>query len=271
MKMSIKVTKMLLAIACCLLLFSNAALATDTKEADKTEAQIAADLANPLSPVTTFAASFRAGFNVGPDNDTNYQIRLQPSFFVPIRKKSAFLMRTVVPIPFNNWPAKASGLGDITLIPYYVPDVTKSLFMGFGGALGFPTATDDSFASKKWTAGPAIIAAKAGMPFTYGMLMQQIWSYAETGDSSTISALTLQPFFTYVFGAGWAATITSETVYNWEADTDGWTVPIMLSGAKVVKIAGKPFNFSVAGVYYTTAPVGVPEAELRLNATYVFR
>ena len=271
-------SKKLLALTVSLLLLVPIARAADEakpvtdQEIKAADEKIAAELANPLSPVTTFATQFRTKFGNGPDNDVNYQLRLQPSFFEPIGDKSAFLLRTIVPVLFQNWPTSDSGLGDITLTPYYVPDVTKSVFFGFGGALGLPTATADALGSQKWTAGPAMIVAVAGQPLTYGMMLQQVWSYAETsGDDGPISVLTGQPFITYLLGGGYAGTFTCEASYDWHADTDPWLVPLALALSKVVDIGGKFVNFGVGGVYYAARPDGAPEAEIRLNATYVFR
>ena len=88
----------------------------------KTVDEVAAELANPLAPVTTLSGNVRAEMGNGPDDDTNYQLRLQPSFFKPFADNSALLVRTIVPLRFNGWPTSANGLGDISIIPYYVPD-----------------------------------------------------------------------------------------------------------------------------------------------------
>jgi len=236
------------------------------------EEKIAKELANPLAPITTFIAQFRTEFGNGPDDDTNYQLRLQPSFFKPFADQSAFLLRTIVPVKFNNWPTNDSGLGDITLTPYYVPDVTRSTFLGFGGTFTFPTATQEPLGSGKWSAGPAFILAQVGQPITWGGLVQHVWSYAGHSDRSSISVTTLQPFIAYLLGKGWAATVTSETTYNWQATgNEKWTVPLAAQIAKVVQIGGKFFNFGLAGVYYAEKPSYAPEWEMRFSLTYVFK
>ena len=74
-----------------------------------------------------------------------------------------------------------------------------------------------------------------------------------------------------MIGGGWATTFTSESLYNWEADDDPWTVPMALSISKVIRIAGLPFNASVAGVYYAEKPEGAADADVRVGLTYVFR
>jgi len=234
--------------------------------------KVAAELANPLAPVTTLSAQFRSEFGNGPNDDTNYTLRLQPSFFKPLQGGSAALLRTVLPLRSVNWPESVTGVGDLTLVPYYVPDVTKSLFVGYGAALGIPTASNDLLGSGKWTAGPAVIVAKTGQPVTWGGLAQQVWSVAGPSDRANVSVTTVQPFITYLLGGGWSTTVTSETSYNWEAQSgQQWTVPISASASKVVDFGGKYVNFGLAYVRYLEKPTYAPEWELRFNATYVVR
>jgi hypothetical protein len=196
---------------------------------------------------------------------------LQPSFFKPFDNQSAFLMRTIVPVLFKNWLTGDTGLGDITLVPYYVPDIMKQTFVGYGAAIGIPTATEDALGSGKWTAGPAMIVAVTGDPITYGGLVQHIWSYAGDSERDEISVTTLQPFLTYLLGGGWAASLNAEASYNWNADTDKWTVPFAASLSKVVNLGGQYVNFGAAAVGYVEKPDFAPDWELRVNVTYVLR
>lgn len=233
--------------------------------------KIAADLANPLSSVTTIAGQLRLEFGNGPDDEINEQVRLQPSFFKPFSDQSAFLMRTIVPLQFKDWPTDQAGLGDISLVPYYVPDTTRDLFAGFGAALGIPSATDDTLGSEKWTAGPAAIVAKTGQPITFGGLIQHVWSYAGDGDRGDVSATTVQPFLTYLIGNGWASSLNMEASYNWEADQDPWVIPLSMGVSRAVNLRGKFLNVGLATIGYLDKPDYAADWELRLNVTYVFR
>jgi hypothetical protein len=234
--------------------------------------QVAAELANPLAPVTTLAANVRAEMGNGPQDETNYQLRLQPSFFVPLDARSALLVRTIVPLRSLSWPTSASGLGDISLVPYYVPDITAATFVGFGGALILPTATDTVLGSGKWAAGPAVIVARTGKPITWGGLVQHVWSVAGDSDRAGVSVTTVQPFLTYLLPDGWAATVTSESSYNWNAGSgSGWIVPLTLGVSKVVQIGSEFVNFGLAYVDYLARPDFTTQNELRFSASYVWR
>lgn len=240
--------------------------------AARTDAEVAAELANPLAPVTTLLVQARAEFDNGPDGDTNYQLRLQPSFFKPLTARSALLVRSIVPLRKLNWPTNDSGLGDISLVPYYVPDITSSTFVGYGAALILPTASDKALGGGKWSAGPAVLFAQTGQPLTWGGLLQQVWSFAGDDDRANVSVATVQPFITYLLGGGWAVSLNSESSYNWNgAAGQRWLVPVTLGASKVVQFDGRFVNLALAAVYNVERPTFAPRQELRFNVTYVFQ
>ena len=233
--------------------------------------QVAADLANPLAPITTVFGQYRAELGAGADGNVNHQLRLQPSFFFPLANQSAFLARTIVPFPIRTWPKDVGGLGDISIVPYYVPDITRSVFVGYGAALSLATATDETLGSGKWSAGPAVLFAKTGQPITVGALVQHVWSFAGDDERGDVSVTTTQPFSTYLLGGGWSVTVISEVSYNWNTDDSAWTVPVNLGVSKVLSFAGRFINLGVTGVYYVVGSALLPDAEVRVNATYVLR
>lgn len=238
----------------------------------RTVDEVAADLANPLAPVTTLAANVRAEMGNGPDDDSNYQLRLQPSFFKPFADHSAFLVRTILPLRSTRWPASTSGMGDISIVPYYVPDTTSDTFVGYGGALIVPSATEDALGSGKMSAGPAVIVARTGRPVTWGGLLQHVWSFAGDSDRADISVSTVQPFVTYLLPDGWAANLTSETVYNWTASSGNrWTVPLTVGASKVVQFGGEFVSLGFAYVNNLERPEGAAGSEVRFSVTYVYR
>jgi hypothetical protein len=50
--------------------------------------------------------------------------------------------------------------------------------LGCGPVLQFPTATDDLLGEEKWGAGPTAVVLKQEGPWTYGALVNHIWSFA---------------------------------------------------------------------------------------------
>lgn len=239
---------------------------------ESTEEQIAAELANPLSPITTFSMQYRAEFGNGPDNDLNHQLRLQPSVFKPFHDTSAFLLRTAIPLRATEFPNSDGGLGDISLIPYYVPDVTTSTFVGYGGTFTFPTATEEFLGAQKWSAGPAMIVAQVGDPIVYGALVQHLWSYAGDEDRRAVSVSTLQLFLTYLLGGGLSATINSESSCDFQGEAGSrWIVPLALGVSRVVGVDDRYFNVGLGFVSYLERPNAAADYEVRVNFTYVLK
>lgn len=234
--------------------------------------QVAAELANPLAAITSLALQYRPEFGLGPDNDTNHQIRLQPSFFKPFADGSALLVRSILPIRSNTWPTDDSGLGDLQLVPYYVPDTSAANFVGYGGAIGFDTASEEALGSGRMTAGPALIFAATGQPLTFGGLVQHVWSVDDSSTRADVSATTLQPFLTYLLGGGWAANGSVELRKDWEAAGDSdLAVPVSLGGSRVLELGGVFLNASLAFVQYLEQTDFDPDWELRFGVTYVLR
>jgi hypothetical protein len=87
-----------------------------------------------------------------------------------------------------------------------------------------------------------------------------------------VSVTTVQPFLTYLLADGWAATVTSESSYNWNAGAgSGWLVPLTLGVSKEVQIGGEFVNCGLAYVDYLARPDMTTQAEVRFSATYVWR
>jgi hypothetical protein len=169
-------------------------------------------------------------------------------------------------------PGHASGLGDVSIMPYYVPDTTSATFVGYAGALILPMATDDAIGPGKWAAGPAVIVARTGKPITRGGPLQHVWCVAGAGERSGVSVTTVQPFLTYLLPDGWAATVSSESNYNRNAGPgSAWTVPLTLGIPKVVQIGGEFVNLGLAYVDCPARPDFTTKAELHFSATYVWR
>lgn len=241
-------------------------------ESERSAADVAAELANPLAPITALAIQYRAEAGNGPANDTNHQIRLQPSFFKPFDDGSALLVRSILPLRSTRWPAEENGIGDLQLIPYFVPDTKAKNFIGYGGAIGFDTASEEALGAGRLTAGPALIFAATGQPLTWGGLIQHVWSVDNSSKRADVNITTLQPFATYLLGGGWAATASMEIRRDWDAPSgSGLSVPAALGASRVVEVGGVFLNLSGSYVQYIERTSFDPDWELRFGLTYVLR
>jgi len=122
--------------------------------------------------------------------------------------------------------------------------------------------------SGKWGAGPSFVALRQTGPWTYGILANQIWSYAGQSDRDDVNSTFLQPLLSYTFPSATTLTLNTESTYNWDAGE--WSVPINLIASQVLRLGGQTVSVQLGGRYWATTPDGGPEWGLRLNFTLLF-
>lgn len=131
----------------------------------------------------------------------------------------------------------------------------------------YPTATDPALGAGQWGAGPTIVALRQEHGFTYGMLANQIWSFAGWGPQH-VNTSYLQPFVAYTTKTYTTPSINTETTYNWQDHES--TVPINFQLQQLVKIGKLPIAFQVGYRYYVEKPNGGPDWGLRFTVTFLF-
>jgi hypothetical protein len=159
-----------------------------------------------------------------------------------------------------------SGLSDITFSLFFSPVSDSGFTWGVGPVFVLPMTTDPRLGAGKWSIGPTFVALNQSHGWTYGMLANQVFSYADTGNVNrdTVSQLFLQPFLAYTHKS-MTYTLQSQTTANWEAaDDQKWTVPINFLVSKLTWLG--PFPFSIQGGvgYYAVHPDIGPKWRLQL-------
>jgi hypothetical protein len=104
--------------------------------------------------------------------------------------------------------------------------------------------------------------------WTYGMLADQVWSFAGSSHRSSINSSFLQPFLAYTTHTHTTFTINTESTYNWVDDQ--WTIPLNPQVSQLLKLMDRPIQFTVGGRYYADAPGGGPDWGLRFVVTLLF-
>ena len=132
-----------------------------------------------------------------------------------------------------------------------------------------PTHTDTRLGNDKWGAGPAaLMLAKPG-PWLVGGLVQQIWSFAGSGDG--VSLLSAQYFVNYNFGNGWYLTSTPTSTANWKnSPGETWTVPVGGGIGNLLRIGGAPVDVKLQGFGYPERPTGGPDWSVQLQIKLLF-
>jgi len=254
--------------------FASPAFAQEAANEGSSTDDIARKLADPGAAMVSLPFQYNYLGEAGPGGDFDNQLlKIQP--VIPfVGEKGKFLLRPILPLLSNEYPADKSGVGDLFVQGYYIPRREGSAIeFGFGPAVVFDTANDDSLGSGKWSLGPAIVLIHktSDRKWTMAALANHIWSVAGDDDRRDVSQTSLQPILTRSLPRSWSMTFSSESTYNWHAASgDAWTVPLGISVSKVVKIGHRPVSFGMGGFYNVERPEAANRWTARLTMTLVF-
>ena len=259
-----------------------AGLVAGSAHGDAADDEMARKLANPVGSV--YSLPFELTVDNGAANGDAYILNLQPVIPVTMNEDWNLINRTIIPFidapgspvgrPGNPEPVagpRTFGLGDISHTIFLSPAAPDKVIWGVGPMLGFPTATDDTLGSEKWTAGPAVVLLAQPKPWTVGVLFGNLWSYAGADDRADINQLFFQYFVNYGLGDGWYLTSTPTMTANWNADSsDRWMIPVGGGAGKLFKVGDLPIRTQLQGFYNVEKPTGAPDGMVMLTVQLVF-
>jgi hypothetical protein len=151
------------------------------------------------------------------------------------------------------------GLGDIVQSFFFSPKAPTmgGWIWGVGPVFLYPSATDNVLGADKWGAGPTAVLLKQEKGWTYGMLVNHIWSFAGEDSRPDVNTTFLQPFASYTTKTFTTFGLNTESTYDWE--NSQWTVPINVTVSQLLKVGGQPIQLQLGGRYYAEAvPGGSP-------------
>jgi hypothetical protein len=117
--------------------------------------------------------------------------------------------------------------------------------------------------------GPTAVFLKQEHGFTYGALLNHIWSTGGSGRAD-ISNTYLQPFFSYTTKTHTTFAVNTESSYNWE--TEQWSVPINLIVKQLAKVGEQMLQFEFGARYWADSPdnIGPRGWGARFTVTLLF-
>jgi len=261
-----------------LLSLAEAEATTEGGGAGGSEAEVS-DLAkktqNPVSDLISLPLQNNFNFGVGPGNDVQWILNIQPVAPVRIAENWNLINRPIIPVIYQPEiePGTGSqfGLGDIQYQAYLSPANPGKVIWGAGVALGFPSATENELGTDKWTAGPGIVALTMPGNWVIGALANNVWSYAGCGDQD-VNQLLIQPIVNYNLSKGWYLTSVPIITANWEADSGNrWTIPIGGGAGKVQKFGKQPVNAQLQAFYNLDKPENTgADWQLRFQVQLLF-
>ncbi len=236
------------------------------------DADLAKQLANPISSLISLPIQSNFDFGVGPGDGTRWTTNIQPVIPLSISGDWNLISRTILPVidqqgTVPGGGADASGLGDVVQSLFFSPKEGSPIW-GVGPVFLVPTATDSLLGTEKWGIGPTAVVLKQVGPWTYGALANHLWDVAGDDSRNSINATFLQPFVAYITPTKTTFTLNTEATYDWQ--NEQWTVPINLAVSQLAKIGGAPVQFQLGGRYYVeTADYG-PDWGLRFAVTLLW-
>ena len=248
------------------------ALSTGSANAQSSDAELAKQLANPISSLISvpFQSNYDCCF--GPKDASRYLLNIQPVVPVSLNTDWNLIIRTILPVISMGSPAStipsSTGTGDTTQSFFFSPSQTvNGVSWGIGPVFLWPTG-NNVFGSQKWGAGPTAVILKQESGWTYGILANHIWSYAGKSGVSDVNSTFLQPFIGYTWPDSTGLFLNSESSYDWI--THEWTIPLNLMLSHVYNIGGQRVQLQGGVRYYAVRPAGGPDWGARFNVTFLF-
>jgi hypothetical protein len=232
---------------------------------------------NPFADLINLQFFYDATLGLGPGHETQQALTIQPVIPFNVNADWSLITRTILPLiaqpglaPGEGW---TRGSGDTQLSVFLSPARTGSLVWGIGPVFQIPSATHSALGQGKWGAGPTAGVQWSGELWTFGGLINNIWSFAGDASRPTVNQMQLQPEVNYNFRnnkdryLSFSPTITA----NWRASSgERWTVPISLGIGQLVKFGRQSVNLQATAYYNVVAPTGTANWTLELEVQLLF-
>jgi len=243
---------------------------------------------NPITMIYSLPIQNNTYLGLGDTNEVKNIANFQPVVPMDLTDDWDIVWRLIMPVvsvpgvpsAFNQdgevsaFRNATTGLGDTTLSAFLAPKKSGKFIWGAGAILYAPTASDDLLKTKQWGAGPAFVGLTMDGPWTYGILIMNVWSFGVDSDigGKRIDFLQMQPFVNYNLDDGWFLTTVPFITAKWDEDSDNrWTVPIGGGIGKGFKIGDIPVSATVQAYYNIVSPDVMGEDwQLRLQAQIFF-
>jgi len=252
-------------------------LSTALWAADESAEDLAKKVQNPVADLISVPFQNNFNFNVGPEDDLQYVLNIQPVIPIKLSTDWNLITRTIVPVisqpGFTPDQDRVNGLGDTQFTGFLSPSNSEGLIWGVGPIVQFPTNTDDRLGNDRWGLGASAVALKMskGSPWVYGALVNNVWSVGGSDNDPNYSNFLIQPFLNYNFPGGFYLSSAPVITAAWKADSgDRWTVPLGGGVGKIVHLGRLPLNLQLQAYYNVVTPDDGADWQLRFQLQFLF-
>ena len=236
-------------------------------------AELAKKLSNPIASLISVPLKYSWDTGIGADDLERSTFIVQPVIPFEWNADWNLITRTIIPYVDAQAPGGSndvSGTGDILQSFFFSPKAPTAggWVWGLGPVFSYPSASNDSLGSEKWSAGPTLVMLKQDSGWTWGVLANHLWSFAGDDDRADVSATFVQPFLSYATASHTTWGINSESTYDWEAEQA--TVPINLSVSQLLRFGKQPVSLGLTYRHYVDAPANAPDWGLSFTLTLLF-
>jgi hypothetical protein len=237
------------------------------KPAEAGSDELAKKLSNPISDLVSVPFQFNWEQGVGPNDDTRFILNVQPVMPFTLTEDVNLIARVIVPLVSQpalvESGAPTFGVSDVLTSFFISPSKPGALIWGVGPVISFPSTSEPTLGTGKWSLGPTIVVLRQSGPWTVGALWNQVWSVGGDPDRKDVSQMFLQPFVAYQTKSLWTITLQSESTANWEAESKKWTVPVNLVFSKLSSFGPFPASYQFGGGLFAAHPDTGPTWKLR--------
>jgi hypothetical protein len=238
--------------------------------------ELTRQLSNPVAALISVPIQINYDSNIGPARDgERTTINIQPVIPIEINDDWNLISRTILPVVFQSdiFPGAGSqsGTGDVLASAFFSPRAPTAggWIWGAGPALLIPTGSSRLLTTDKWGMGPTGVMLKQQNGWTYGALVNHIWSFAGNGNRADISSTFLQPFLSYATPTAWTFGTNVESSYDWK--NAQWSVPLNLSVSKVTRFGTQLVSLGGGLRYWVESPQSGPhDIGFRVVVTLLF-
>ena len=252
---------------------------------------------NPVASLISVPVQNNSNFGIGPYDRTQNVLNLQP--VVPIRASENWnlIIRWIVPVIWQPAPGTANlevfgieentpayfaaqgvqqsagvfGFGDMTPTFFLSPSKPGKLIWGAGPVFVVPSATSKFLGQGKLSIGPSVVALVQPGKWTFGALVNNVWSVAGPSDRTDVNQMTFQYFVNYNLKKGWYLSSSPVITANWKAAADNvWTVPVGGGAGRVMRLGFQPVNVSAQFYGNAAHPQNGSNWSMRLQIAFLF-